>query len=250
MSLKLVHLYPAHMNLYGDRGNLLVLARRAEWRGYPVEIVEVAPGDPVPWATADFLFIGGGEDRHQAMIADDFLARRADLKAALGDGLPMLAICGGFQLLGHTYVTASGETLPGVGWFDAETRSGSVRCIGNVLVDAALDLEPATLVGFENHGGRTYLSGEQAPLGRVRKGAGYGNNGEDGLEGAVRHRTIGTYLHGSLLPKNPQLADLLLTWALQYRSGQAEMAPLDDRWELLAHQSAARKAAGDPRPGR
>jgi CobQ-like glutamine amidotransferase family enzyme len=237
VNLKLVHLYPAHMNLYGDRGNVLALRRRAEWRHWTVDVIPVDPGEPMAWNEADIVFLGGGEDRHQALIASDLLHRARDLKAALGDGLVFLAICGGFQLLGHRYVAADGTSLPGVGWFDADTRAGDTRSIGNVLTETTLPLEPRTLVGFENHGGKTYLEASQEPLGHVR--VGQGNNGTDGTEGAVKGHAIGTYLHGSLLPKNPHLADLLLGWAAMRRTGRAELEPLDDSWELRAHQQVA-----------
>jgi CobQ-like glutamine amidotransferase family enzyme len=234
---RLAHLYPHHMNLYGDRGNVLTLRRRLEWRGFTAEVIPVGPGVPLAWAEVDLVFLGGGEDRHQSMIADDLLKRGPELRAALADGLVLLAICGGFQLLGHRYVTGDGASLPGVGWFDAETRAGQVRSIGNVVVQSTLSIEPPTLVGFENHGGQTYLGPGQEPLGTVVVGR--GNNGEDRSEGAVKAHALGTYLHGSLLPKNPHLADLLLAWALERRTGRRDLEPLDDTWELSAHRTVA-----------
>lgn len=240
MHLTIIHLYPARMNLYGDRGNVLALVRRAEWRGWTAEVVPVEVGQRADFGRADLIFMGGGEDRHQAAIAEDFRRRGPELLAAFSDGVPALAICGAYQLLGEYYETASGERLEGLGWFSASTRSGTGRAIGNVVVEAALDLEPRTLVGFENHGGRTYLAPGQAPLGRVLAGA--GNNGSDGTEGAVKLGTIGTYLHGSLLPKNPQLADWLLTRARERKEGTAELEPLDDTLELWAHAGVVERA--------
>ena len=233
--LRIAHVYPAHMNLYGDRGNVLALTRRAEWRGWTVEVVEVNPGQSVDLAAIDLLFMGGGEDAHQALIAEDFVRRGADVRAALADGLPALAVCGAFQLLGVSYETAQGTVLAGVEWFDMVTHAGPDRAIGDVVVETSLDVTPRTLVGFENHGGRTWLSAGETPLGRVV--AGRGNNGQDGTEGAVRQRTIGTYLHGSLLPKNPQLTDWLLRQAQAHRTGSEDLEPLEADWELAAHDA-------------
>lgn len=235
MRLTIVHLYPSDMNLYGDRGNVLALARRAEWRGWEVRVLGVEPEAPMSWAEADIVFLGGGEDRHQALIVGDLVTRGADLSAALADGLPLLSVCGGFQLLGREYQTQDGRVLPGLGWFDATTRAGTrARHVGNVIATATLPLEPATLVGFENHAGETVLHADQRPLARVIVGA--GNNGRDRTEGAVRIHAVGTYLHGSLLPKNPHLADWLLSRALERRTGEAELPPLLDDWEWAAHR--------------
>ncbi len=235
MRMTIVHLYPREMNLYGDRGNVLALARRAEWRGWDVSVLDVGPGDAVSWADVDVAFIGGGEDRHQAWIAEDLVSRRDGLAAALADGLPLLAVCGGFQLLGREYEAQDGRVLPGVGWFDATTRAGvHGRHVGNVIAVATLPLEPSTLVGFENHAGETALHAGQAPLARVTTGA--GNNGRDGTEGAVRLHAVGTYLHGSLLPKNPHLADWLLAQAQVRRTGVSDLPPLQDDCEWAAHR--------------
>jgi hypothetical protein len=235
LRLTIVHLYPRDMNLYGDRGNVLALARRAEWRGWEACVLDVEPGDPVSWTAADIVFLGGGEDRHQAWIADDLVTRGAGLSAALADGLPLLAVCGGFQLLGREYQAQDGRVLPGVGWFEATTRAGQRgRHVGNVVAVATLPLEPTTLVGFENHAGETRLHVGQAPLARVTVGA--GNNGRDRTEGAVRVHAVGTYLHGSLLPKNPHLADWLLSRAQARRTGTGDLPPLADDWEWAAHR--------------
>jgi hypothetical protein len=231
--LNILHLYPDNMNLYGDRGNVLALARRAQWRGIPSAILRREVGEPVDWDAVDVVFMGGGEDSHQSRIADDFLALGPALAARLRDGLPMLAICGAYQLLGHYYRTASGEPLPGLDVLDVWTEPGDSRAIGDVVTETDLPIRPATLVGFENHGGRTFLGAEAVPLGRVQLGQ--GNNGSDGSEGALQHRVIGTYLHGSLLPKNPHLTDLLISWALLHMGVDEPLGPLDEVEEMAAH---------------
>lgn len=231
--LVLGHLYPEHMNLYGDRGNLLALSRRAQWRGIEVEVATIEVGQPWDPTVFDLLFMGGGEDTHQAYIVNDFLSHRDSLLGAFSEGVPMLAICGAYQLLGEDYRTADGSRLEGIGWFSAHTEAGSPRLIGDVVLESTLGVAPSTLVGFENHGGRTFLDAGMAPLGRVLLGS--GNNGNDGTEGAVRHHVMGTYLHGSLLPKNPHLADLLLTWALGVRGQDVTLAPLPADDEMMAH---------------
>jgi len=237
--LTLLHLYPDLLNIYGDRGNVLALARRAGWRGIDLGVREASVGEAVDWGTVDLVCIGGGEDRKQALAAED-LARRAEgLRAAVEGGLPVLAVCGGYQLLGAYYQPAEGERLPGVGVLDAHTVAGRRRMIGNVVLDAG---ELGTLVGFENHSGQTFLGPGCRPLGRVRPGHGGGNNGRDGGEGALHRRCVGTYLHGSVLPKNPALADFLLRGALERRHGgaaaAAAMCPLDDALEAGAHRAA------------
>jgi lipid II isoglutaminyl synthase (glutamine-hydrolysing) len=249
--LRLAHLYPEQMNIYGDRGNILTLTQRCAWRGVAVDLLPVGVGADVDWGAVDIAFFGGGQDSGQALIAADFVERQGPaLRAAVEDGLVLLSICGGYQLLGHTYVTHTGEQLPGVGVFDARTVGGETRLIGNIVVgvgDWGLGIggaEPIThhltpntrLVGFENHSGRTYLGPGARPLGRVL--AGHGNNGEDGSEGAVYRNAFGCYMHGSLLPKNPFFADLLIGLALRRRYGPgAELAPLDDRLELAAQRT-------------
>lgn len=236
--LTIGHLYPHHMNLYGDRGNVIALVRRAEWRGIAARVVEVEVGDRVSWADLDVVFMGGGEDRDQEAVADDFRARAHDLVPLLDEGLPMLAICGAYQLMGEYYLTARGERVPGVGYLPVYTVAAEPRLIGNVVAELfpLPTGEPVwgrTVVGFENHGGRTYLNAGGRPLARVV--AGHGNNGTDRTEGIIRGHVIGTYLHGSLLPKNPHLADLLLGWAMR-RRGWSVPAPLDDELEWTAHR--------------
>lgn len=241
--LRIAHLYPDQMNIYGDRGNIITLRQRCQWRGIATELIPVGVGTQVDWESIDIAFFGGGQDSGQALIAEDFVVQQGPaLRTAVTNGLTMLAICGGYQLLGHYFLTHTGERLPGIGALDVHTVGGTQRLIGNVIVEAQLPLNttsptmPVMLVGFENHSGRTYLGQHVRPLGRVL--AGHGNNGEDGQEGAVFQNTIGCYLHGSLLPKNPQLADYLLSTALQRRYGPtATLGQLNDTLERTAQQS-------------
>jgi lipid II isoglutaminyl synthase (glutamine-hydrolysing) len=245
--VRIAHLYPEQMNIYGDRGNILTLAQRCRWRGIDVVVDGIKPGQEVAWGSYDLAFFGGGQDSGQALIADDFVRRHgASLKAAVDDGLVMLTICGGYQLLGHYFLTHTGDKLPGIGALDVHTVGGEQRLIGNILVDwreAPRDGgAPRDLIGFENHSGRTYLGSGVKPLGRVMRG--YGNNGEDGTEGAVYRHTYGCYMHGSLLPKNPHFADHLLGLALSRRYGTADaLTPLDDGLELAAHAAMAGRLA-------
>ena len=236
----ILYLYPEHMNLYGDRGNVLALAQRARWRHIPTTMMRYEAGQAIPWERVDMVFMGGGEDSHQSRIADDFLQLDKELTPRLADGLPMLAICGAYQLLGQYYKTALGEQLPGLGFLDVWTEPGQGRAIGDVVTETTLPIQPATLVGFENHGGRTYLGSSAKPLGRVRLGR--GNNGSDGSEGALQARVVGTYLHGSLLPKNPHLADLLLSWALERQGLNQSLEPLAIDEEMSAHQAILARA--------
>ena len=227
-------LYPDLMNIYGDRGNIVTLLKRAQWRGFDARLVELRKGSSNGMEDVDVFFFGGGQDREQALVYDDLLEHKAlPLGAAVGEGAAILAVCGGYQLLGRYYQTAQGDRYPGIGLLDLYTVGGGRRCIGNAVVDvSALGLNPPTLVGFENHSGRTYLGDRVMPLGRVK--VGHGNNGEDGGEGVAWHNVFGTYLHGALLPKNPHLADLIIARALK-RRGIGELRPLDDSLELLAH---------------
>ncbi len=216
LTLTLGHLYPDQLNLYGDRGNILTLQRRCKLRGVALRVVGLGIGDALAPDEYDMLFIGGGQDKEQAPVAQDLYETKGiGLWAAIEDNMPMLAVCGGFQLLAHHYRPAEGPDMRGLGVFDAWTiHKGpqASRCIG----DIALNWNGQTLIGFENHGGRTYL-GTTKPLGKVLKG--YGNNAEDRTEGAVYRNTYGTYLHGSLLPKNPHFADHLIALALQRKYG-------------------------------
>jgi len=245
-TLRLGHLYPDLMNLYGDRGNVIALERRCRWRGIRLEIVPLGLGDELDPEAFDLLFMGGGQDREQRAIFRDLHKRKGDaLREAVRRGVVVLAICGAFQLLGHYYRTHQGDTIPGLGIFDAWTEAGPRRMIGNVVARMAIADLNFTLVGFENHSGRTYLGPGCRPLARVL--AGYGNNGEDGTEGAVYENAVGTYLHGSLLPKNPQLADYLLGKALSRRYPGARLSPLDDRLEQLAHRVMVQRCMSDGR---
>ena len=244
MALRLLALYPEQMNIYADRGNIVFLQRRCEWRGIGFAHAVAGPGDRFDPAAHDLIYLGGGQDRDQRAVAADMVeSKREDLAAAAGDGAVVLAVCGGYQLLGHSY-QLGGERLPGLGLVDLETvRSPGPRLIGNVAIKADLGDGSRTLAGFENHGGRTHLGADAEPLGRVIKG--YGNNGKDGLEGVRRDNLIGTYLHGPLLPKNAWLADHLIALALERRYGsRPELEPLDDSLERAAHESARRAALG------
>jgi CobQ-like glutamine amidotransferase family enzyme len=243
MELRVLSLYPEQMNIYADRGNIVFLQRRCEWRGIGFSHAGAGPGDPVDPAVHDLFYIGGGQDRDQRMVAADMVAsKREALAAAVDDGAALLAVCGGYQLLGHSYQLGE-EKLPGLGLADLETvREPGPRLIGNVAIEADLGSGPRLLAGFENHGGRTYLGTGAQPLGRVVEG--HGNNDRDGNEGVRRDNLIGTYLHGPLLPKNVWLADHLIGLALERRYGATpELEPLDDVLEEAAHASA-RAAAG------
>ena len=234
-------LYADLMNIYGDRGNVLTLARRAEWRGLEARVIELGRGASEEMHDVDVFFFGGGQDREQALIYDDLRQHKQDsLQRAVQEGAQVLAVCGGYQLLGHYYQTAEGDRFDGIGMLDVRTEAGKKRFIGDVVVQAALpDLTPSTLVGFENHSGRTFLGDSARPLGKVVHGK--GNNGSDRTEGAVQGNIIGTYMHGSLLPKNPHLADHIIGRALRRRGG-ASLSRLDDSAELAAHDWILQRA--------
>jgi lipid II isoglutaminyl synthase (glutamine-hydrolysing) len=243
MELRVLSLYPEQMNIYADRGNILFLRRRCEWRGIGFGHAGAGPGEPVDPAAHDLFYIGGGQDRDQRAVAEDMAATKGEaLRTAVEDGAALLAVCGGYQLLGHRYRLGD-DDLPGLGLADLETvREPGPRLIGNFAVEADLGDGPRLLAGFENHGGRTYLGPGAEPLGRVIKGN--GNNGRDGLEGVRRLNMVGTYMHGPLLPKNAWLADHLIAAALERRYGERPaLEPLDDAVEEAAHASA-RAAAG------
>jgi CobQ-like glutamine amidotransferase family enzyme len=242
MELRVLALYPDQMNIYADRGNIIFLQRRCEWRGIAFSYAAAGPGESVDPGAHDLLYLGGGQDRDQRAVAADMVAtKREALSSAVADGAVLLAVCGGYQLLGHSYQLGE-ERLPGLGLTDLETvREPGERLIGNVAIEADLGDGPRTIAGFENHGGRTWLGEDATALGRVLKG--FGNNGVDGFEGVRRDNLIGTYLHGPLLPKNAWLADHLIALALERRYGSApELEPLDDRLELAA-QDCAREVA-------
>jgi len=231
--IKVCHLYPELLNLYGDRGNVLAFVRRCWWRNICVEVHHVNLGDAVDFREMDFLFLGGGSDREQDLMAGDLKKRRELLQVAIEEGLVVLAICGGYQLLGQYYRTLEGRSIPGLGLLDFYTEAGVKRLIGNVGVQIVIDGEPVKATGFENHAGQTFL-GRIAPMGRVL--AGYGNNGWDGTEGARYKNVFCSYLHGPLLPKNPRLTDHLIELALQRRGLSPELTPLDDRLETSASE--------------
>jgi CobQ-like glutamine amidotransferase family enzyme len=237
-SLRVLALYPELMNIYADRGNIAVLRARCEWRGIGFELGAASMRERVEPDAWDLFYMGGGQDRDQAAVAVDMVDTKRDaLHAAAGRGAVVLAVCGGYQLLGHSYAMGD-EELPGVGLVDLRTiREPGPRLIGNCAIEADLGRGPRVIAGFENHGGRTYLGDGATALGRVLKG--FGNNGKDGHEGVRRGNVIGTYLHGPLLPKNVWLADRLIELALA-----VELEPLpDDEMEDAAHMSA-RRAAG------
>jgi CobQ-like glutamine amidotransferase family enzyme len=236
-TLRVCSLYPDLMNIYADRGNIAVLRARCEWRGLGFELVSSGLGEPLEESAHDLFYIGGGQDRDQALVAGDMVETKRDaLRAAAERDAVVLAVCGGYQLLGWSYVLGEQE-LPGVGLVDLRTvREEGPRLIGNCAIESDLGAGPQVIAGFENHGGRTYLGADEQPLGRVLRG--HGNNGKDGYEGVRRGNVIGTYLHGPLLPKNVWLADRLIERALGI-----ELEPLDDGLEEAAHASA-RRAAG------
>lgn len=244
LTLRVAHLYPRLMNIYGDRGNIACLRWRCEQRGIGFELAEIGRGDAFEPGAYDLIFAGGAQDREQRGVADDLIATKAEaLREAVESDVALLAVCGAYQLFGRFYRDASGVELPGAGVFDLHTvhpGEGARRLIGNIVAEwhPGAELALVTIVGFENHGGRTWLGKGVKPLARVRSG--HGNNGEDGTEGAVYRSAIGTYIHGSLLPKNPELADHIIVTALRRRHGDVELAAIDDQAEMRAHAAALR----------
>ena len=242
-TIRVGHLYPDYLNIYADRGNIAVLARRAAWRGHDLEVVPLGLADAIVPGAHDLLYVGGGQDRDQLLVAENLAAKADGLREAVDGGTAVLAVCGGYQLLGRGYRGLQGEDMPGVGLLPLETVAGERRMIGDVLLECRL--EPGlrrTLAGFENHAGRTRLDAGAEPLGRVL--AGFGNDGESGFEGCRAGRVIGTYLHGPLLPRNPWLADWLLAQALAHRTGgdPPALARLPDELEARAHDVSAARA--------
>lgn len=235
--LTIVHLFPELLNLYGDGGNVIALTRRLQWRGLPVEVREIGMGDAMDFSQADIVFIGGGADREQMIVKDAMVARKSELSAYVADGGVLLAVCGGYQFLGHSYAMDD-VVVEGLGVIDMETVRGEGRLIGNAVIQS--DICDAPIVGFENHGGRTTLGPDAKPLGRVL-GKTFGNNGEDGFEGVHQGNLIGTYLHGPLLPKNPQVADYLIARAFDRRGDALELVSLDDAIELEANRVMAER---------
>jgi CobQ-like glutamine amidotransferase family enzyme len=237
------HLFPEYLNIYADRGNIAVLARRAAWRGHELEVRALGAGSTIEPGEHDLFYVGGGQDREQELIAPALAALGPALQAAVADGAAALAVCGGYQLFGSYYRDVGGHELPGARLLPLHTVAGERRMIGDVLLEC--ELEPGvkrTLAGFENHAGRTVLEAGAEPLGRVL--AGFGNDGESGYEGCRAGRVLGTYLHGPLLPRNPWLADWLLSHALAHRGGgdPPELEPLPDELEGHAHEVSAERA--------
>jgi CobQ-like glutamine amidotransferase family enzyme len=232
VNLTVGHLYPDYLNIYADRGNIAVLRERARLRGHELAVVPIGPGDAVPEGI-DLFYVGGGQDREQALVARDLVRKGEALRNAVAEGSAFLAVCGGYQLLGRFYRDRAGEELPGIGLLPLQTIAGERRMIGDVLLQC--EWAGQTLAGFENHAGRTELDEGAEPLGRVV--AGFGNDGRSGFEGCRSGRVYGTYLHGPLLPRNPWFADRLIADALG-----VELAPLDDELEAQAHAVSAQRA--------
>lgn len=233
-TLRICHLYPDLLNLYGDRGNILCMRRRLEWRGIGAEVTEVTVGEQADFTQFDLFFIGGGQDFEQEVLLSDLKAGKGgEIKAAIADGKTFLTICGGYQMLGSYYETYDGQRCDFIGALDLYTVGSKTRMIGNYKFKCGEAAGGSVVVGFENHSGKTHLGRGVEPLGTVL--AGFGNNGEDGTEGAHYKNVFGTYSHGPMLPKNPEFCDMLLATALERRYGKAELAPLDDTLELLAH---------------
>lgn len=234
-AINLLHLYPRDMNIYGDLGNILTIKRRLEWHGYSVNIVEYNPGDTFP-GSVDIIIGGGGQDSGQMAIADDLLLVGPKLKTLADSGVPMLMVCGLYQLFGKFFKTKDGSVIQGIGLFDAETRAGSERLIGNIIIDSE---EFGEIVGYENHSGLTFLSADTPALGEVIKGA--GNNNKDGSEGARYKNVIGTYLHGPILPKNPLIADFLIEKAITRKYGEFTPTVIDDSFAIETRKIAAKR---------
>ena len=237
--IRIAHLYPRLMNLYGDRGNLIALQHRAEKRGIQVEITGFERGESIPAAQIDLFFIGGGQDINQSLIQEDFLKEKGpQLLEFMEEGLPGLCICGGYQLMGKSYHSQSEGEMEGLGFFDAHTEAGSKRLVGDLVCEADFLRETGKdpiLIGFENHAGYTYLGETASPLGKVMRG--HGNNDRDKREGCYRKNIFGTYMHGSLLPKNPDFTDWLIQLALNYRYPNfGELPFLDKDYENAARE--------------
>lgn len=243
--IRIGYLYGSLMNLYGDRGNIVALLARASWRDIEATVKEISVGDKLYAGDFDLYFFGGGQDQAQDIVSDDLMAGKGDiLKKEVDRGVPLLAICGGYQLLGEYYQPAQGGRIPGVGIFPSYTASGGKRLVGNLSIHLNPTLAAETgknsLIGFENHSGQTFLRPGATPLGAVL--VGQGNNGRDRTEGCVYRSAIGSYMHGSLLPKNPHLADWLITRALQASEQDSYLGKLRDEIEWTAHQAALRRS--------
>lgn len=234
MELRICHLYPDILNLYGDLGNVLCLRRRLEWRGIESSVKRLPLGSSLRLSDYDMLFIGGGQDfEHELLSAELKRGSGTELRAAIEDGLCVLSICGGFQMLGRSFKTAEDKSYDFAGALDMYTVAGKERMTGDYKFRCSENASGSIAVGFENHSGKTFLSSSLSPLGTVISG--HGNNGEDGTEGAHYKNCYGSYSHGPLLPKNPEFCDHILLTALERKYGRTELAPLDDRVELAAH---------------
>lgn len=231
-SIHLLQLYPKDMNIYGDWGNTLVLKRRLEWHGYKVELLEYNPRNAFP-TQIDLIVGGGGQDSGQDKIQDDLLKVGDKLHALANDGVPMLMICGLYQLFGKFFKTQDGHTIKGIGIFDIETHAGPERLVGNIITT---NRTFGDIIGYENHSGQTFLGSSAQPLGKVTKGA--GNNGQDDSEGVLFNNVIGTYMHGSLLPKNPAIADYLIEKAIIRKYGDFAPTVIDDQFAMSAREIA------------
>lgn len=234
-NLTILHLYPRDMNIYGDHGNLLVLKKRAEWHGYTVTVIGYNPGDEFP-NKVDIILGGGGQDSGQDKIQTDLLKIGPKLRKLADEGTPMLVICGLYQLFGKFFKTHDGHTIQGIGLLDIETIAGEERLIGNIVTESS---QFGTIIGYENHSGKTFLGEGAEPLGIIVRGA--GNNGEDDAEGVRYKNVIGSYLHGSLLPKNPAIADWLIKQAATKKFGEFKPTVIDDRFAMLARKHALKR---------
>lgn len=255
MKLIIGYLYPDLMNIYGDTGNIICLEKRCEWRDIEVEIKSISINDPLKEKDCDLYFFGGGQDQSQLSVAKDLKEKADVLRKEVERGVPILSICGGYQLLGEYYQPAEGTRLMGAGIFPIYTKASNERMIGNIVISSQFMVHGKTqqshdertnklttnnLVGFENHSGKTYLKADATPLGTVIKG--FGNNGEDKTEGIIYKNSVGCYMHGSLLPKNPKLADWLIQKALEIKYGDnINLEPIDDSLEIKAHNVLVKK---------
>ncbi|MEI6222143.1 MAG: glutamine amidotransferase [bacterium] len=234
--LTICYLYPDLMNTYGDRGNVLALQQRISWRGIEATVLYHSLGDKLETGKTDIYIFGGGQDRAQIAVSHDLQQKKNELKQDIENGVAALAICGGFQLFGNYYLDPHGVEIKGIGIFDLITKASDKRMIGNLLVTTTGCMAGTTLIGFENHSGQTILADNTPAFAAVEKG--FGNNGEDKTEGAIYKNAIGTYMHGSLLPKNPKLTDYIIQKALERKYGPTTISPLDDTLETQAFAEA------------
>jgi lipid II isoglutaminyl synthase (glutamine-hydrolysing) len=234
LQLRIAHLYPDLLDLYSDRGNVIILQKRAQWRGLDVTVDQISVGHEPALRDYDILVMGGGMDREQAIVAEDLQKRRENLEDAVNSGTVVVAICGGYQLLGHTFETNAGQRIPGLGLLDLHTVGAKTRMVGNVVAEMEIDGAKTSIIGYENHSGKTYLGPGVEPMMKVIKG--YGNSGEDQWEGVRQGTIFGTYLHGPLLAKNPVLADHMITLALRRHDLAVSLDRLNDELELSTNQ--------------